>query len=240
VSGEVPIPDDATAPPAETIRESFSRDPQWRPDAVVQAWSDDDEGTPIGSPGGTRFGRVVVEGHGSIRDRCGLDRLPPAYRFDGPEPWNNEIPFDESDVRSGRCPPPELVKRERQELGMGTSTPLGAVRSVRVACPMCDREMNVHPAAETVTCPNCEDVEFQLSGNTVHGSVTSKQWRSDWYSQRYGADGAATDDTPAGLSDVQLAQVEELVRTEGELSAVEVCGRLMIDPSKVEAVRSVL
>ena len=239
VSGEVPIPDDATAPPAEAIRESFHREPQWRPEAVVQAWSDDDEGTAIGSPGGTRFGRVVVEGHGSIRDRCGLDRLPPARRFDGPEPWNNDIPFTESDVRSGRCPPPELVERERRELGMGTSTPLGAVRSVRAACPMCDHEMNVHPAAETVTCPNCDGVEFGVSGNTVYGSVTAKQWEADWYSRRY-ADGDGFDESPDALDSGQIEAIEELVRTEGELSPVEVCGQLMIDPSKVKAVADVL
>ena len=240
VSGTVPIPDDATAPPADEIRESFQREPQWRPSAVVQAWSDDDEGAPIGSPGGTRFGRVVVEGHGSIRDRCGLDRLPPAHRFDGPEPWNNDIPFSESDVRSGRCPPPELVERERRELGMGTSTALGAVRSVSVECPKCGHQFGAHPAAETVECPTCDGVQFDRSGNTVSGSVTAKQWEADWYSRRYSGDDDL-EGRPGELTDAQLEQIEELVRTaDGELSAVEVCGRLMIDPSKVEAVADVL
>ena len=233
VSGEVPIPDDATAPPADEIRESFEREPQWRPESVVQAWSDDDEGTAIGSPGGARFGRVVVEGHGSIRDRCGLDRLPPARLFDGPEPWNNAIPFSESDVRSGRCPPPELVKRERQELGMGTSNGLGAVRSVRVACPECDHEMNVHPAAETVTCPDCESVEFGVSGNTVYGSVTAKQWSDSWYSDRYGDDPILVEDRGLDLTDRERQQVRELVEADPGLSPVSICGRLMIDPSKV-------
>ena len=239
VSGEVPIPDSVTAPPADEICESFEREPQWRPEAVVQAWSDDDEGTAIGSPGGTRFGRVVVEGHGSIRDRCGLDRLPPAYRFDGPEPWNNDIPFSESDVRAGRCPPPELVERERRELGMGTSTGLGAVRSVDVECPKCGHQFGAHPAAETVQCPMCDDVEFGRSSNTVYGSVTAKQWEVDWYSRRY-SNADRLDDTPDALDSGQLEAIEELVRTEGELSAVEVCGRLMIDPSKVEAVADVI
>jgi len=188
VSGEVPIPDSAAAPPAETIRESFEREPQWRPEAIVQAWSDDDEGTAIGSPGGTSFGEVVVEGHGSIMSQCDLSHLPRPSVVDGPEPWENTSLFDESDVRAGRVPPPEMVAREW---------------------------------AETVQTGR---------------RVTPKQWSSSWYSRRFengGADGA-------DLTDAQLEAVAELVRTEGELSPVEVCGRLMIEPSKVEAVASVV
>ena len=115
VSGEVPIPDSAEAPPVKSIRESFEREPGWRPEAVVQAWSDDNEGTAIGSPGGTRFGRVVVEGRGSITDKCDLSYLPRSSVVSGPRPWENTDLFDESDVRAGRVPPPELVEREWAE-----------------------------------------------------------------------------------------------------------------------------
>ena len=244
VSGEVPIPDHAEAPDAPEIRESFEREPQWRPDAIVRQWSGDE--TAIGAPGGTVFTQVVVEGVGSIRDRCGLDRLPPARRFDGPEPWNNDIPFSESDVREGRCPPPELVERERKELGVGTSNGLGAVRSVRVECPECGHQMNVHPAADTVACPVCDDDDgvddggevFSVSGNTAHGAVTAKQWESDWYERRYSDDDA--DSRASVLSGDQLGAIRELVRVEPDLSPVEVCGQLMIDPSMLDAVQSVV
>ena len=111
VSGEVPIPDDATAVEAPEIRESFEREPQWQPDAIVQAW-DDDEETAIGSPGGTVYGEIVVEGHGSIADKCDLPYLPEVSVLQGPKPWENTQLFDESDVRAGRVPPPELVARE--------------------------------------------------------------------------------------------------------------------------------
>jgi len=192
VSGEVPIPDSATAPPAETVRESFSREPEWRPEAVVQAWSDDDEGTPIGSPGGTAFGEVVVEGHGSIMSKCDLSHLPRSEVVDGPEPWVGTDLFDESDVRAGRVPPPELVAREW---------------------------------AETVQTGR---------------RVTPKEWHPDWYSRRFENSTADSATGGAGLTSNQLEAIRELVRTEGELSAVQVCGRLMIDPSKVEAVADVL
>ena len=111
VSGEVPIPDDATAVEAPEIRESFEREPQWQPDAIVQTW-DDEEETAIGSPGGTVYGEIVVEGHGSISDKCDLPYLPEVSVLQGPKPWENTPLFDESDVRAGRVPPPELVARE--------------------------------------------------------------------------------------------------------------------------------
>jgi len=59
VSGETPIPDSATAPPADGHAVGFERQPQWRADAIVQAWDDDDDGTPLGAPGGAEFGEVV-------------------------------------------------------------------------------------------------------------------------------------------------------------------------------------
>ena len=114
VSGEVPIPDHAEAPPAEPIHEAFEREPQWEPDAVVRTWGDGEE-TAIGSPGGAVYAEVVVEGYGSITDQCDLPYLPQSSVFEGPEPWENTDVFDESDVRAGRVPPPELVAREWAE-----------------------------------------------------------------------------------------------------------------------------
>ena len=186
VSGEVPIPESAEAPPAETVRESFDREPQWRPEAVVQAWSDDDEGTAIGSPGGTVFGEVVVEGAGSIIDRCGLPYLPRAEVLEGPEPWEGTGLFTEAEVRSGEVPPPELVAREWAE---------SVYRDRR---------------------------------------VTPKQWSENWYAERYGQG------REPSLTDGERERVRELVRVEGDLSAVEVCGSLQIDPSKVPLVQSVI
>ena len=173
------------------VRESFEREPQWRPDAIVQAWDDDGEGTPIGSPGGTRFGEVVVEGRGSIMDKCDLSRLPNVSEVEGPEPWKRTKLFTESQVRAGEIPPPELVAREW--------------------------------------------VETVQTGRRL----TPKEWPADWYGRRYG-DGRDRDDVSGGLALGELEEIEELVRVEGELSAVEVCGQLMIDPVKVKAVRGVI
>jgi len=187
VSGEVPIPDSAKAPPAPEIRESFEREPQWRPDAVVRTWGDGEE-TSIGSPGGTVYGEIVVEGAGSIIEKCDLPYLPEVSVVEGPEPWENTDLFDESDVRAGRVPPPELVAREWAE----------ALQTGR--------------------------------------RVTPKEWHSDWYSRRFDT-GPDLDELGSGeLSDVELAQVRELVRTEGSISPVAVCGRLQIDPAKLSAV----
>jgi len=110
VSAEVPIPDSAEAPPAETKRDGFDREPEWSPDAVVQLSTE--EVTEIGSPGATAYGTIVVEGAGSIMDKTDFPYLPLSSSLEGPEPWENPSFFDESDVRSGRVPPPELVARE--------------------------------------------------------------------------------------------------------------------------------
>ena len=114
VSGEVPIPESAAAPPAEVVSEGFERSPEWEPDAVVRTWGEGEE-TAIGSPGGTVYGEITVPGEGSIMDRCGFEYLPPVEVFEGPEPWENTGVFDESEVRAGEVPPPELVGREWSE-----------------------------------------------------------------------------------------------------------------------------
>jgi len=74
-----------------------------------------EEETEIGSPGGTTYGTIVVEGTGSIMDKTHLPYLPRPAILKGPEPWQNTSLFDESDVRAGRVPPPELVAREWSE-----------------------------------------------------------------------------------------------------------------------------
>ncbi|MFD1569787.1 hypothetical protein [Halorubrum laminariae] len=113
ISGEVPIPQSAEAPPAERHRDGFEREPEWAPDAVVQLSTEEE--TEIGSPGGTAYGTIVVEGTGSIMDRTDLPYLPQPAVLSGPEPWENTSLFDEFDVRSGRVPPPELIAREWSE-----------------------------------------------------------------------------------------------------------------------------
>jgi len=113
VSGEVPIPQSAEAPPAERQRDGFDREPEWSPDAVVQLLTEDE--TEIGSPGAAVYGKIVVEGTGSIMDKTDFPYLPPPASLEGPKPWENTSFFDESDVRAGRVPPPELIAREWAE-----------------------------------------------------------------------------------------------------------------------------
>ena len=113
VSGEVPLPESAAAEAAERRKEAFDRSPEWKPEAVVQTASG--EATEIGSPGGTAYGEIVVEGAESITERSPLPYLPPPSALEGPEPWKGADLFDESDVRLGLVPPPELVAREVAE-----------------------------------------------------------------------------------------------------------------------------
>jgi len=71
--------------------------------------------TEIGSPGAAVYGKIVVEGTGSIMDKTDFPYLPPPASLEGPKPWENTSFFDESDVRAGRVPPPELIAREWAE-----------------------------------------------------------------------------------------------------------------------------
>jgi hypothetical protein len=113
VSGEVPIPESAEARPASRRSEGFDRPPEWKPEAVVQTASGEE--TDIGSPGGTAYGEIVVEGAESITSRSPLPYLPPPSVLEGPEPWEGTGLFSESDVRLGLVPPPEMVAREMAE-----------------------------------------------------------------------------------------------------------------------------
>ena len=113
VSGEVPIPETAEAESASRWSEGFDRPPEWKPEAVVQTASGEE--TDIGSPGGTAYGEVVVEGAESITERSPLPYLPPPSALEGSEPWKGTDLFSESDVRLGLVPPPELVAREMAE-----------------------------------------------------------------------------------------------------------------------------
>jgi hypothetical protein len=113
VSGEVPIPEAAEARSASRESVGFDRDPTWKPEAVVQTSSGEE--TEIGSPGGTAYGEIVVEGAESVTERSPLPYLPPPSALEGSEPWEGTDLFSESDVRLGLVPPPELVAREMAE-----------------------------------------------------------------------------------------------------------------------------
>ena len=93
---------------------SFRRPPTWEPVSVVRVWSEEEKS--IGAPSGVEYREVVVEGAGAavekIPDR--LLPLPPVRWLEGPEPWE-EHPVEESDVRDGLLPPPEIVAREERE-----------------------------------------------------------------------------------------------------------------------------
>jgi len=61
--------------------------------------------------------------------------------------------------------------------------------------------------------------------------VTRKEWRSDWYAERFGrAEESAGDCEPQLASEVSRS-IEELVRVQGVESVPSVMGRLGIDPS---------
>jgi len=115
VSGEVPIPESAA--PSEPVEEEsagFRRAPTWEPVSVVRTWSDEEES--VGAPSGVEYDEVVVEGAGAavrkVPDR--LLPLPPVSWLEGPEPWDR-YPVEESDVRDGLLPPPEVLAKERRE-----------------------------------------------------------------------------------------------------------------------------
>jgi len=115
VSGEVPIPESAS--PSEPVGEesaSFRRPPMWEPVSVVRTWSGEE--TAVGTPSGVEYAEVVVEAAGAavrkVPDR--LLPLPPVSWLEGPEPWDRH-PVEESDVRGGLLPPPEILARERRE-----------------------------------------------------------------------------------------------------------------------------
>ena len=111
--GRISSPVREAGEPGETTIDGFDRPPEWRPEAVVQTWSDEE--TEIGSPGGTAYGTIVVEGTESALSNSVLEYLPRPETVAGPEPWRETDLFDESDVRLGLVPPPEMVAREVAE-----------------------------------------------------------------------------------------------------------------------------
>jgi hypothetical protein len=93
---------------------SFRRPATWEPVSVVRVWSEEEES--IGAPGGVEYAEVVVEGAGAAVEKV-PDRLlplPPVRWLEGPEPWERS-PVEESDVRDGLLPPPEIIAREERE-----------------------------------------------------------------------------------------------------------------------------
>ena len=187
-AGRVSSPVRDVGEEAETVTDGFDRPPKWEPDAVVQMASGEE--TEIGSPGGVRYGEVVVEGAESVTEKSPLSYLPPPSVLEGPEPWRGTSLFTERDVREGRVPPPEIVARETAEVTQR------------------DRR------------------------------VTRKEWRSDWYAERFGREsgGDCERQLPSGVS----RSIEELVRVEGVESVPSVIGRLGIDPSLRGEVESVI
>lgn len=98
----------------ETRSGSFRRPATWEPVSVVRTWSDEEES--VGAPSGVEYAEVVVEGVGAatrkVPERC--LPLPPVSWLTGPEPWKRH-PVEESDVREGVLPPPEIVAKEERE-----------------------------------------------------------------------------------------------------------------------------
>jgi hypothetical protein len=237
VSGEVPIPETATAPEAETTAEGFDRPPEWSPEAVVQTASGDE--TVIGSPGGTSYAEVVVRGEQSAVNRSVLPYLPEPSVLEGPEPWEGTDLFTESDVRLGRVPPPEIVAREVRERYTGPD----GVESE--PCPECGERMKAHrrSAGGTTECARCacDDDVRDVPEVRVPSEVTPKEWPSDWYERRAEreSESAAPDDEPE-LSERDRERVEELVRVQGVESVPAVLGRLGIDPSHREEVEEIV
>jgi Putative rep protein (DUF1424). len=97
--GRVSAPIRERGEPGEVTVDGFDREPSWEPEAVVQTASGEE--TEIGSPGGTAYGEIVVEGAESITATTPLPYLPPPEVLSGPEPWEGTDLFDESDVRLG-------------------------------------------------------------------------------------------------------------------------------------------
>ena len=125
MSSYVPIPADAFNPRElvgwlleesgdEWESTGFDRPPEWSPDAIVKTASGEE--TIIGSPGGTAYAEIVVEGAESIVNTSSLPYLPPPDVVAGPEPWTDTELFTEAEVRAGEIPPPELVARELAEV----------------------------------------------------------------------------------------------------------------------------
>jgi hypothetical protein len=220
----------------EVETSGFDRPPEWEPEAVVHTGSGEE--TEIGSPGGTAYGEIVVEGAESITDVSPLTHLPDPSVLEGPEPWADtwEVVPDEPISEGGVRTWADHIRETRdpsewRERG-------GAVEVVSERSPEWLTEEMVRlgkvPPPELVAREVAESVE-------TGRRVTPKEWRSDWYARRFEreSESAAPDDEPE-LSGRDRERVEELVRVEGVESVPAVLGRLGIDPAHREAVASVV
>jgi hypothetical protein len=103
VPAGTPIPESATAPPGEEIRDGFERPAEWEAEAVVQKATGEE--SVLGSPGGVGYGEVVVEGADAIPP----EKLIPPAELRTPNP----------SVDPTEYPPPELVERQLGEIHRG-------------------------------------------------------------------------------------------------------------------------
>jgi hypothetical protein len=77
---------------------------------------------------------------------------------------------------------------------------------------------------------------------TVHADrrPTPKEWRSDWYAERFGPEPESEVDCESQLASGVSRTIEELVRTEEVESVPSILGRLGIDPSHREEVEEIV
>jgi len=152
--------------------------------------------------------------------------VPPAARrvLSGPEPWEGTGLFDESDVRLGLVPPPEMVAREMAEMVQSDRR----VTPKRWASTWYAERFGpgVDPYAEAVAGDPFGD-RFRRGGD---GEPVSEADRDD------DGDGEAESVSEA----VDVEAVRELVRVEGVESVPSVMGRLGIDPARREEVADVI
>jgi len=146
VAADTPIPTSATAHTPESETTGFERVPEWRPEAIVQKWSGEE--TEIGEPSGVTYGEVVVKGHDTIpMEMC----IPPRL-LKQPEPWTEVEELDESQIRSGEYPPPEVIAEQLSEVH-------ALQPEAEVECPTdgCEWSEWVEVHVDTVTCPRCRE-----------------------------------------------------------------------------------
>jgi len=237
VSGEVPIPETAEAPPGETETVGIDREPTWEPEAVVQTASGDE--TEIGSPGGTAYGEIVVEGAESITSRSPLSFLPDPSVLKGPEPWADtwkvvpDEPIGENTdatwaehIRETRDPSEWRVRDGEVEELVRRSPEWLTEEMVR---------LGLVPPPELVAREMAEAVQGDRR-------VTPKRWSSTWYAERFGEgdDGPEEEELEPESEGVDEEAVRELVGREEIVSVPSVMGRLHIDPSRREVVEELV
>jgi len=149
----------------------------------VQKWSGEE--TEIGEPSGVTYGEVVVKGHDTIpMEMC----IPPRL-LKQPEPWTEVEELDESQIRSGEYPPPEVIAEQLSEVH-------ALQPEAEVECPTdgCEWSEMVEVHVETVLCPECEGsrqsrrISVPDEPDNIDGHVTPKEWLDDWYARRFETD----------------------------------------------------